>query len=133
MATQYRVATNSAIVSALISAARNGKEVTVLELRSKLANEVTEELFNTYKELYDMHVVLTGHFHDSAYASLGTTKLFRIGTAAGPNEYSDKLMIASGGPEQSLFIVTKEQRVAAHIIIDLTGVGNYNEEGSVHV
>lgn len=85
------------------------------------------------KELYDMHVVLTGHFHDSAYASLGTTKLFRIGTAAGPNEYSDKLMIASGGPEQSLFIVTKEQRVAAHIIIDLSGVGNYNEEGSVHV
>lgn len=34
----------------------NGKEVTVLELRSKLANEVTEELFNSYKELYDMHI-----------------------------------------------------------------------------
>ena len=34
----------------------NGKEVTVLELRSKLANEVTEELFNTYRELYDMHI-----------------------------------------------------------------------------
>ena len=34
----------------------NGKNVTVLELRSKLANEVTEELFNTYRELYDMHI-----------------------------------------------------------------------------
>ena len=34
----------------------NGKEITVMELRSKLANEVTEELFNSYKELYDMYI-----------------------------------------------------------------------------
>ena len=34
----------------------NGKEVTVMELRSKIANEVTEELFNSYKELYDMYI-----------------------------------------------------------------------------
>ena len=71
------------------------------------------------KELYNPDVVLTGHYHESGLVNLGTTSVYRIGTSAGPNDYSDKLMIKSSGPEQSLFIVSAKYKVEAYIPIEL--------------
>jgi len=54
--------------------------------------------------------ILTGHLHDSALVSIGPMKVIRLGSAAGPNDYSDELGLY-GMAEQTLLVLSKDKKL----------------------
>ena len=73
-------------------------------------------------DIYDADVILTGHYHETAYFRAGKSTVIRVGCLPGPNEYSDTLGIYSPGGEQLCLVIHPEYKIEQIIPISFQGV-----------
>jgi len=79
----------------------------------------TKVVVHGWRELHEIDCILTGHYHDGAVGNIGKTKLIRIGSLAGANDYSESLGLF-GEAEQTLLIVSKDRLIKNYMPINLS-------------
>jgi len=78
-------------------------------------------LVHGWREMHEIDMLLTGHFHDSALATIGKTKVVRVGCLPGGNDFAEHLGLF-GESEQTIIITSKDKLIEQYIPVNLSKI-----------